>query len=81
MMTEERKERIRGDAPMPRLLPETFPRGVVRFRKLVLDLEVLKMAFRAVLPAMRRAGSAQQPFDQVRDALETAGLLASRTGS
>jgi hypothetical protein len=32
------------------------------------------MAFRAVLPAMRGAGSAEELFDQVREALETAGL-------
>jgi hypothetical protein len=32
--------------------------------------EVLKAAFCAVLPAMRRASSADEMFDQVRDALE-----------
>jgi hypothetical protein len=35
--------------------------------------EVLKLAFRAVLPAMRRAGSSEELFDGVREALEKAG--------
>ena len=34
--------------------------------------EVLKMAFRACLPAMKPARSAQELFDRVRDALEAA---------
>jgi hypothetical protein len=35
--------------------------------------EVLKMAFRACLPTMRKASSAQDLFNRVRDALEAAG--------
>jgi ribosomal protein S18 acetylase RimI-like enzyme len=35
--------------------------------------EVLKMPFRAVLPAMRGAGLAEELFDQVREALENGG--------
>ena len=34
--------------------------------------EVLKVAFRAVLPAMRQAGSAEELFDEVRNGLEKA---------
>lgn len=36
--------------------------------------EVLKMAFRACLPAMRQATSAQEVFDRVRDGLEAQGF-------
>lgn len=36
--------------------------------------DVLKMAFRACLPAMRQATSAQEVFDRVRDGLETQGF-------
>jgi len=36
--------------------------------------EVLLIAFRACLPAMKRASSAQEVFNLVRDALEAAGI-------
>lgn len=36
--------------------------------------EVLQMAFRACLPAMRQATSAHEVFDRVRDGLEVQGL-------
>ena len=36
--------------------------------------EVLRIAWQACLPAMRRANSAEEMFDQVRDALEKIGV-------
>jgi hypothetical protein len=36
--------------------------------------EVVKVAWRACLPAMRQARTAQELFDRVRDALAAAGL-------
>jgi hypothetical protein len=36
--------------------------------------EVLLIAFRACLPAMKRASSAQEVFNLVRDALEATGI-------
>jgi hypothetical protein len=36
--------------------------------------EVFKIAFRACLPAMKRAASPREAFDLVRDALEAAGV-------
>ena len=74
LSTTERVQRFRANRGAHRLevlLDLTFDQ-VDRFAERwgCSRQEVLKTAIRAVLPAMRRASSAAEMFDQVRDALE-----------
>jgi hypothetical protein len=72
----QRFRRQRGDARLEVLLDLVTSDQVTRFAERwgCSRQEVLKMAFRACLPAMRDAPSPLAMFDKVRDGLEAQGL-------